>query len=296
MDVFTLQNGVKVPAPGFGTYSRNFDFSPEAFQNALNVGYRHIDTAALYLDEDMIGAAIQASGIPRKDLFLTTKIWKTEMGRAHALRSFEESCRKLETDYIDLLLIHWPIPEFGPQVDATHPGRRPEKEGVPWETLCQETWEVLERLYENGRVRAIGVSNFMPHHILRILESARIAPMVDQIEFHPGYTQQYTVDWCQKHGMLVEAWRPMAKQFLANDPLMLELSEQYGRSVAQLCIRFALQSGVLPLPSSKNLGRMTENLQVFDFTISDYDMSRMATMPQTAWSGMHPDRARGREG
>ena len=120
--------------------------------------------------------------------------------------------------------------------------------------------------------------------------------MVDQIEFHPGYTQQYTVDYCQKHGIQVEAWRPMAKQFLAQDPLMLELAELYGKSVAQLCIRFALQCGVLPMPSSKNRGRMIENMNVFDFEISDYDMSRIATLPQTAWSGMHPDRVRGKEG
>lgn len=296
MDNFTLKNGVTIPCLGFGTYSRSFDFTKAAFLDALDVGYRHVDTASLYMDEDMIGEAIQESGIPRKELFLTTKVWKTEMGYQKTLESFEQSCKKLQTDYVDLFLIHWPVPDFGPQVDATHPGRSPETEGIPWPELCQDTWRALEKLYTDGKVRAIGVSNFLPHHIMAILKTATVEPMVDQIEFHPGYTQQYTVDYCQKHGIQVEAWRPMAKQFLAQDPLMLELAELYGKSVAQLCIRFALQCGVLPIPSSKNRGRMIENMNVFDFEISDYDMSRIATLPQTAWSGMHPDRVRGKEG
>ena len=296
MKNFTLKNGVEIPCLGFGTYSRAFDFSTAAFLDALDVGYRHIDTASLYMDEDMIGDAIRSSGIPRGELFLTTKVWKTEMGYKKTLQYFEESREKLQTDYVDLFLIHWPVPDFGPQVDATHPGRTAETEGIPWQELCQDTWRALEELYARGDVRAIGVSNFQPHHIMALLETAKVAPMVDQIEFHPGYTQEYTVSWCQKNGIQVEAWRPMAKQFLAQDPLLLELAEKYGKSVAQICIRFALQRNVLPMPSSKNRGRMIENMQVFDFDLSEADLSRLSCLPQTAWSGMHPDRVRAKEG
>lgn len=293
METFTLKNGVKIPCLGFGTYSRSFDFTEAAFLDALDVGYRHIDTASLYLNEEMIGSAVRSFGIPREELFITTKVWKTEMGYEKTLRSFEESREKLRTEYLDLFLIHWPVPAFGPQVDETHPGG---SAGMDWAKLCQDTWRALEKLYEEGRVRAIGVSNFHPHHIMRIMGTAKVQPMVNQIEYHPGYTQQYTVDWCQKNGILVEAWRPMAKQFLAEEPLMAELAEKYKKSVAQLCIRFALQNGVLPMPGSKNRGRMQENMDVFDFAISDYDMSRVSCLPQTAWSGMHPDRVRVKEG
>ena len=293
MEHFTLRNGVEIPCLGFGTYSRSFDFTKEAFLDALSVGYRHLDTASLYKDEDLIGQAIKESGIPRKELFITTKVWKNQMGYQGTLDSFEQSAKRLSCDYVDLFLIHWPVPEFGTAVDTVRP---PETANIPWQTLCQETWRAMETLYREGKVRAIGVSNFLPHHLMSIYETAQVEPMVNQIEFHPGYTQQYTVDWCQSRGIQVEAWRPMAKQFLANNPLMLELSAQYGKSVAQLCIRFALQMGVLPMPSSKNRGRMLENKDVFDFEISPFDLSRMATLPQTAWSGMHPDMDRQQEG
>lgn len=296
MQSFTLQNGVKIPALGFGTYSRAFDFSKEAFLTALDVGYRHIDTASLYMDEDMIGDAIRETGIPRKELFVTTKVWKMEMGYEDTLASFETSRKKLQMDYVDLFLIHWPVPDFGPQVDATHPGRSEKTANILWQELCRDTWRALERLYENGDVRAIGVSNFLPHHLMAIWDGAKVKPMVDQIEFHPGYTQEYTVEWCQKHGVQVEAWRPMAKQFLAEDPVLLDVARAHGKSVAQICIRFALERGVLPMPSSKNRGRMIENMQVFDFSLTPEEVSRLSTLPQTAWSGMHPDRVRVKEG
>ena len=293
MKTFTLRNGVSIPAPGFGTYSRNYDFTEEAIANALKTGYRHFDTATLYRDEDLIGSAIRRSGIPRSELFLTTKVWKTDMGYDRTLRSFEASCKKLQTDYLDLLLIHWPVPEYGPVNDPCRPEGA---QDTPWEVLCRDTWRAMEKLYEEGAVRAIGVSNFLPHHLMRLSADAGVLPMVDQIEFHPGYTQQYTVDYCRAHSIVVEAWRPMAKQFLANEPLLLELAAQYERSVAQICIRFALQSGVLPLPSSKNPARMAENFNIFDFELSEYDMSRLSTLPQMAWSGQHPDRKRAPEG
>lgn len=285
-----------MPRLGFGTYSRQFDFTTEAISNAIDVGYRHIDTAALYKDEDLIGDAIKASGLPREEFFITTKVFRTSMGYQGTIRSFEESAKKLQTDYVDLLLIHWPVPEFGPVATEANPARTPETEGIPWPELCQDTWRAMEQLVKEGKARSIGVSNFHPHHLMALMETARIKPVVNQIEFHPGYTQEYTVNWCQERDIRIEAWRPMAKQLAANDPLLLELAQKYGKSVQQICIRFALQRNVVPLPGSRNRERMTANMQVFDFNISEEDMSRIACMPHCAWSGQHPDRLRGKEG
>lgn len=273
MEKFTLSNGVEIPAVGYGTYltSEKDDGTVAA---ALAAGYRHFDTASFYGTEQALGDALKAAGVPREELFLTSKLWKDEMGYENALAAFERSLQKLGTDYLDLYLIHWPRTD-----DLT----------AEWRQLDRDTWRALEELYRAGRVRAIGVSNFLPHHLRNLMKTAEIAPMVNQIEFHPGYPQTYNVEFCKAHGILPEAWSPLGRTRVLQDERLAGIAAKYGKTVAQLCVRFALQCGVVPLPKSSSPARMQANLDVFDFVISDEDMDRILTLPQFGWSGLHPD-------
>ena len=273
MEKFTLSNGVEIPAVGYGTYltSEKDDGTVAA---ALAAGYRHFDTASFYGTEQALGDALKASGVPREELFLTSKLWKDEMGYENALAAFERSLQKLGTDYLDLYLIHWP---------------RPDDLSAEWRQLDRDTWRALEELYRAGRVRAIGVSNFLPHHLRSLMKTAEVMPMVNQIEFHPGYPQTYTVEFCKAHDILPEAWSPLGRTRVLQDERLAGIAAKYGKSVAQLCVRFALQCGVAPLPKSSSPARMQANLDVFDFVISDEDMDRILTLPQFGWSGLHPD-------
>ena len=273
MEKFTLSNGVEVPAVGYGTYltSEKDDGTVAA---ALAAGYRHFDTASFYGTEQALGDALKAAGVPREELFLTSKLWKDEMGYENALAAFERSLQKLGSDYLDLYLIHWPRTD-----DLT----------AEWRQLDRDTWRTLEDLYRAGRVRAIGVSNFLPHHLRSLMKTAEVMPMVNQIEFHPGYPQTYTVEFCKAHGILPEAWSPLGRTRVLQDERLAGIAAKYGKSVAQLCVRFALQCGVAPLPKSSSPARMQANLDVFDFVISDEDMDRILTLPQFGWSGLHPD-------
>lgn len=273
MEKFTLSNGVEIPAVGYGTYltSEKDDGTVAA---ALAAGYRHFDTASFYDTEQALGDALKAAGVPREELFLTSKLWKDEMGYENAFAAFERSLQKLGTDYLDLYLIHWPRTD-----DLT----------AEWRQLDRDTWRALEELYRAGRVRAIGVSNFLPHHLRNLMETAEIAPMVNQIEFHPGYPQTWNVEFCKAHGILPEAWSPLGRTRVLQDERLAGIAAKYGKTVAQLCVRFALQCGVVPLPKSSSPARMQANLDVFDFVISDEDMDRILTLPQFGWSGLHPD-------
>ena len=273
MEKFTLSNGVEIPAVGYGTYltSEKDDGTVAA---ALAAGYRHFDTASFYGTEQALGDALKAAGVPREELFLTSKLWKDEMGYENALAAFERSLQKLGTDYLDLYIIHWPRTD-----DLT----------AEWRQLDRDTWRALEELYRAGRVRAIGVSNFLPHHLRNLMETAEIAPMVNQIEFHPGYPQTWNVEFCKAHGILPEAWSPLGRTRVLQDERLAGIAAKYGKTVAQLCVRFALQCGVVPLPKSSSPARMQANLDVFDFVISDEDMDRILTLPQFGWSGLHPD-------
>lgn len=273
MEKFTLSNGVEIPAVGYGTYltSEKDDGTVAA---ALAAGYRHFDTASFYDTEQALGDALRAAGVPREELFLTSKLWKDEIGYENALAAFERSLQKLGTDYLDLYLIHWPRTD-----DLT----------AEWRQLDRDTWRALEELYRAGRVRAIGVSNFLPHHLRNLMETAEIAPMVNQIEFHPGYPQTWNVEFCKAHGILPEAWSPLGRTRVLQDERLAGIAAKYGKTVAQLCVRFALQCGVVPLPKSSSPARMKANLDVFDFVISDEDMDRILTLPQFGWSGLHPD-------
>ena len=273
MQTFSLTNGVQVPAVGFGTYLTN-ETDDGTVAAALRAGYRHFDTASFYGNEQALSGALAAAGVPRGELFLTSKLWKDEMGYENALAAFDRSCTRLGTDYLDLYLIHWP---------------RPDDLSAEWRQLDRETWRALEDLYRAGRVRAIGVSNFLPHHLRSLMETAEIAPMVNQIEFHPGYPQLHNIAFCKAHGILPEAWSPLGRTRVLQDERLAAIAAPYSKSTAQLCLRFALQCGVVPLPKSSSPARMAANLDVFDFVISDEDMDRILTLPQFGWSGLHPD-------
>lgn len=251
MKKFTLSNGVEIPAVGFGTYLTG-EKDDGTVAAALEAGYRHFDTASFYGTEQALGEALKAAGVPREELFLTSKLWKDEMGYENALAAFERSLQKLGSDYLDLYLIHWPRTD-----DLT----------AEWRQLDRDTWRALEDLYRAGRVRAIGVSNFLPHHLRNLMETAEIAPMVNQIEFHPGYPQTYTVEFCKAHGILPEAWSPLGRTRVLQDERLVGIAAKYGKSVAQLCVRFALQCGVAPLPKSSSPARMQANLDVFDLSL-----------------------------
>lgn len=273
-DCYELNNGVRIPCIGFGTYKATDGNGEETIKTALEAGYRYFDTAAFYKNEEEIGRAVRNSGIKREELFLSSKVWKSEMGAERTKVSFEESLRRLGTDYLDMYLIHWP---------------RPDLDTREWRKLLAETWRAMEELYREGKVRAIGVSNFLPHHLEALSEASDILPAADQIEFHPGYTQELTVDYCKEKGILVQAWSPLGRMRVLKHPLLLELSEKYQVSPAQLCIRYALERGVLPLPKASSYERMKQNQEVFGFKISEEDMLRIGTMPPAGWSGEHPD-------
>lgn len=272
-----LKNGVKIPVLGFGTYKAAECNNETVILKAIRSGYRYFDTASFYGTESYLGKAIAASKIPRENFFITSKLWKTEMGHDQVLEAFERTLNRLNTDYLDMYLIHWPLPEPGYE---------------NWKQLDLETWAAMEELYESGRVRSIGLSNFLPHHIENILSSCRIEPMADQLEYHPGYSQEAAVRYCRDKGILVQAWSPLGRRRVLEEPIVVELSEKYGVSPARICLKFALQRGVIPLPKSSSEERMKENMDLFSFELEEEDLWKLATMPQAGWSGEHPDRER----
>lgn len=276
-DCYTLCNGVQIPCVAFGTYKASADESAKVIRLAIEAGYRYFDTASFYGTEKYLGEAIRESKILRSEFFITSKAWKTEMGYKEVKEAFSRTLEQLGTDYLDQYLIHWPLPT----PDFTE-----------WKQLDIDTWKAMEELYKEGKIRSIGLSNFLPHHIENILEHCEIPPMVDQLEYHPGYAQEAAVQYCKEHDILVQAWSPIGRGRMFGDPLFVELTEKYQVSPAQLCLRFAVQNGVIPLPKSSTMERMKENQDIFSFEISEEDMYRLRTMPQAGWSGEHPDRVR----
>ncbi len=271
-----LNNGLSIPKLGFGTWqAEEGDTAVNSVLSALECGYRHIDTAAIYGNELSVGQAIAQSGVAREELFITTKVWNNMRGKQNCIDAFNESMEKMGLDYLDLYLVHWPanITQF------------PEN----WKELNASTWEGMEEILASGRVRSIGVSNFMPHHLDALMQTAKVTPAVNQIEFHPGYMQAEAVACSRKHGLVVEAWSPLGCGGLINDPLLVSMGAKYGKSAAQICIRWCLQHEMVVLPKSATPSRIAENMQVFDFEISAEDMAQLDAMPLTSFSGLNPD-------
>ena len=275
-DCYTLNNGVNIPCIGFGTYNAENTDNAAIVRTAIEAGYRYFDTASLYKTEEVLGQAIKDSRIPREDFFIVSKLWIDEMGYENAKEAFEKSLCRLQMDYLDLYLIHWPRPKEDD----------PEQE---WKKLDAETWKALEELYNSGRVRGIGLSNFLPHHIDHILANGHVKPVVNQLELHPGYSQEAAVNYCKAHDIQVQAWSPIGRKALMNHPFIMGLAEKYGVSAAQICLRYLLQKDIIPLPKSSSMERMKQNQEIFGFEIETEDMYILDTMPQTTWLGEHPD-------
>lgn len=271
---FVLQNGVVIPAVGYGSFLSTVEEGKDVISRALEAGYRYIDTASFYHNEEQIGEALAESGVDRDSIFLCSKVWPTMLGTAQTKESFEQSCEKLQTDHLDLFLIHWP------------------KSGQSgnWFEAVAEAWKVMEELYHDGRVRAIGLSNFLPHHIKPLLEVATVRPMVDQLELHVGYMQEYTLAYLAQEGILPQAWSPLGRARLLQDTEVMKLAEKYGKSPAQILLRYLVERKIPMIPKASSLDRMKENLDIFDFALTWEEVSGLSCMSETGFSGEHPDR------
>ncbi|MCX2186452.1 aldo/keto reductase [Limosilactobacillus pontis] len=272
-----LNNGVTIPCVGYGTFRTPADVAEQAVADAIEVGYRHIDTAAVYGNEEAVGKGIKDSGIDRHRLFVTSKLWNTERGYESTKKALDESLEKLGMDYLDLYLIHWPAnqKQFGDRAAE----------------INAETWRAMEDAYHEGKIRAMGLSNFMPHHVIDLMKTAKVAPAVDQIEVHPGWPHTQEVKYLQAHNILVEAWGPLGGQGakVLTNPTMEKLAAKYGKTTAQISLRWILQQGVLPLPKSVHPDRMVQNTQIFDFELSDEDMKTISELPNLGGQCKDPD-------
>lgn len=278
MQEMTLRNGVLIPSVGFGTWRIPAgETAVRCVSAAIAEGYRHIDGAALYKNEPSVGDGIRAglerAGISRADVFVTSKVWNTERGYEKTLKAFEKTLSDLGLDYLDLYLIHWPA--NGRQYDDP-------------DAVNLDTWRALTELYKTGKVRAIGTANFKPHHLAPLMET-EVAPMVNQIEFHPGTMWEESVKYCKANGILVEAWSPLGSGRILEDERLREIAARYGKSVARICLRWILQHDILPLPRSTNEKRIAENLDVFGFELADDDMTFIDSLPPFGGSGNDPD-------
>jgi diketogulonate reductase-like aldo/keto reductase len=270
-DTIQLHNGVKMPWFGLGVFKVEEGAElVQAVKAAVKHGYRSIDTAAIYENEAGVGQAIQEAlrenGMDREDLFVTSKVWNADLGYEAALAAYETSLNKLGLAYLDLYLIHWPV-----------------------KGKYKEAWRALETLYKEGRVKAIGVSNFQIHHLEDLMRDAEIKPMIDQVEFHPRLTQEALRRFCRENGIQMEAWSPLMQGQLLDNPVLMDIAAKYGKSVAQVILRWDLQHGVITIPKSTKEHRIIENAAVFDFELSLEDMARIDGLNRNLRVGPDPD-------
>lgn len=260
-----LANGVEIPALGLGTWKIPNNEVGDVVCEALKLGYRHIDTAAIYKNEVGVGEGIRNSGIDRAEIFVTTKVWNDDQGYLPTLKACEVSLEKLGLSYIDLYLIHWPKP------------------------LNAETWRALEHLYRSGKVRAIGVSNFHPHHFETLLQTATIVPMINQFELHPKLTQVSTVLYFQSKGVVIESWSPLMRGQLGDSEILTSIAHKYAKTHAQVVLRWNMEKGYVTIPKTVNSARLRENMSIFDFKLDDEDVKRIDAMNVNERLGPDPD-------
>lgn len=257
----TLNNGVSMPVFGLGVYESGADTIP-AVQSALECGYRLIDIASFYKNEREVGEAVRTCGISRSEIFVTTKLWNDDQMAGRQREAFENSLRELGLEYVDLYLVHWPVPE-----------------------KLHETWKVLERLYEEKLVRTIGVSNFLEHHLEELSVKGNIAPAVDQFECNPYLTRKELRAYCKKHGIVPEAWSPLGRGECFEEPVLKELAKKYNRSVAQIILRYDVQNGIVTIPKSVKVERIRQNADVFGFELSQEDVDRIDSLNRNRMHG-----------
>ena len=258
---FQMNNGNRIPVMAMGSWDSRGDEGYQACLDALEAGYRHLDTASYYENEAQVGAAVRDSGVPREEIFVTSKIWYTDMVEGKQKAAFEKTLKELGLEYLDLYLLHWPINDVA------------------------GSWKVLENYYEQGLIKNIGVSNFNENHLKRLEQTANIAPAVDQIEICPFLVQKDTVDYCQGQGIIVEAWGPLGKGKQLGEPEIIKLAEKYKKTPAQIILRWHLQRGIVSLPKSVHKERIISNGDIFDFELSEEDMKLMMTMDHRAETG-----------
>ncbi|MFD0776335.1 aldo/keto reductase [Streptomonospora algeriensis] len=264
----TLNNGVRIPQLGFGVWQVDNSEVTDAVSTALETGYRSIDTAAAYGNEEGVGQALRRSGLARGEVFVTSKLWNSDQGYDTTLQAFDASMARLGLEYLDLYLIHWPVPAHDHFVSS---------------------WKAMERLYAEGRVRAIGVSNFHPEHLRRILDEGGIVPTVNQIELHPRLTQQELRSFNKEHDIATEAWSPLGQGQLLQDPTVAKLAEAYGKTPAQVILRWHLQTGNIAIPKSATPERIRANFDVFDFELSSGDLEAISGLNENHRFGPDPD-------
>ncbi len=264
----TLNSGRVMPQLGLGAYKVNQDIAVQLVQHALEIGYRRIDTAALYDNEAEVGAAIRKSGVAREEVFVTSKIWNDRHGYAEAKEAIQESVDRLNIDYVDMMLIHWPCPKQDKFV---------------------ETWRAFEEFLETGLVRSIGVSNFNQPHLEKLLATANVTPAINQVELHPQLAQNALRHFNTRHDIKTEAWAPLGRARFNENPLLGEIAESLGKTVAQVIIRWHLQLGNLVIPKSSNPDRLAENFDVFDFELSEHNMGLIATLNTETRIATNPD-------
>lgn len=264
-----LNNGIDIPQLGLGVWQASDAEAEFAVSEAIKTGYRLIDTAAVYGNEAGVGRAVARANVPRDELFITTKLWNSDQGYHSAMAAFEKSLKRLGLDYIDLYLIHWPVPSRG---------------------LFVETWRVFESLYNSGKVRAIGVSNFMPEHIHTLMESTEVIPAVNQVEVHPDFQQQALRRFCAKYDIAVESWSPIggSNGTLLDEQIVKDIAEAYNKTPAQIVLRWHIQSGLITIPKSVRPDRIRENADVFDFVLDEVDMLELALLDGDNRQGASP--------
>ncbi|MGB3773809.1 MAG: aldo/keto reductase [Leeuwenhoekiella sp.] len=273
-DDILLNDGNRMPRVGFGTYKATEKEGIEAVKTALECGYRMIDTAAKYENEVAVGKGIKASGVDHRDIFVTTKLWREDLGYEQAKEALHSSLSKLDLDYIDLYLIHWPANA---------------KNYKNWEKTNAETWRALEDLQTEGKIKSIGVSNFWPEHLKALFKTARVKPALNQIEFHPGYWQPEVTQYSKSHGIAVESWSPLARGKVFKLQELKNIALHHNKSIAQVCLRWVLQHDAIVIPKSTTPERIKENIELFDFELSDEDMQIINELPQSGFSGELPN-------
>lgn len=273
MKTIQLNNGVTIPAIGYGTY-KTAENDVSIILSAIECGYRLLDTASIYKTEQQTGAAIRQSGIPREEITVISKVWRNDLGYHKTKEAFAKSLKQTGLNYLDLYLIHWPA-------NARNFNN--------WQKTNAETWRAMEELLEEGKIKSIGVSNFWPEHLEALLDSAKIKPAVNQIEFHPGYWQPETTQYCKEKEIVLQAWSPLARGRIFGNEILIEIANRHQKTVSQIALRWIVQQGVIPIPKAASKERMNENFDIFDFALSDEEMELINNLPETGFSGERPD-------